>query len=73
MIAELFLTAVITCSTGQATCSAYEMADHTRVEVCGILSESSEGRVNPDAVRQFEGRLDGTDYVVTIRPFCKVY
>jgi hypothetical protein len=49
------------------------MGDHTRVEVCGILTESSEGRVSPDASRQFEGTLDGEQYVVTIRPFCKVY
>jgi hypothetical protein len=73
MLAEMFLTAVITCSTGQATCSSYEMDDHTRVEVCGILTESSEGRVSPDAVRQFSATLDGEQYVVTIRPFCKVY
>lgn len=73
MLAEFFLTALITCSSGQASCSSYELEDHVRVDICGILTDESRGRVSPDAVRTFEAVLNGTDHIVTIRPYCEVY
>mgnify|MGYP006285710395 CR=1 FL=1 len=73
MLAEFFLTALITCSTGQATCSFYEMTDHTRVEVCGILTEDARDRVSPDATRTFEAYLADEKYIVSIHPFCEAY
>lgn len=73
MPAELFLTAVITCSTGQAMCSSYELEDYTMVSVCGVLSEDARDKVDDDSVRRFEGILDGTTYRVEIRPFCEAY
>lgn len=73
MLAEFFLTALITCSTGQALCSSYEMDDHIRVEVCGILTEEARERVSADSTRRFEATLDGETYIVSIHPFCEVY
>ena len=73
MITELLLTALITCSTGQATCTSYETPDHTRVDVCGILPDEKRESIPPGASRSFTGTLDGEAYVVTISPFCEVY
>ena len=73
MITELFLTAVITCSTGQAICSSYETEDSIRVSVCGILTDDAKGDVPSDSERIFQATLDGKIYMVSIRPFCEVY
>lgn len=73
MITELFLTAVITCSTGQAMCSSYEFEDYTLVSVCGVLSDDAKDKVDTNSVRTFKGILDGTEYRVEISPFCEAY
>ena len=39
MLEQLFLTAIITCSTGHAVCNSYELEEFTRVEVCGVVPE----------------------------------
>jgi len=72
MITELFLTAVITCSTGQAACSSYEVGDMTYVNVCGVISTTkpadSEEKYEP---REFDASIDGKPYTLTIAPYCE--
>jgi len=72
MITELFLTAVITCSTGQAACSSYEVDDMTYVNVCGVISTTKPA----DSDKQYEPRtfdvtLDDKPYTLMIAPYCE--
>jgi len=73
MLEQLFLTAIITCSTGQAVCNSYELEEFTRVEVCGVVPEDQRDQVGHNEPRVFRGVLDGKMHVVSIRPFCEVY
>lgn len=72
MITELFLAAVITCSTGQAICSSYEIDDMTYVNVCGIISTSKPSdNTNVYEPREFDVTLDNNEYTLVIEPFCE--
>ena len=64
MIAELLLTAVVFCSTGEATCTSYTLDEYTLVHVCDIAPEH-EGRQ-----RKVRGFINGEAYVVTIDAKC---
>jgi len=72
MVTELFLTAVITCSTGQAACSSYEVGDTTHVNVCGVISTTkpfdADEKYEP---REFDVTLDDKSYTLTIAPYCE--
>lgn len=68
---QLFLTALITCSTGQAACTSYDTPDTTFVSVCDVLHERYREEYQGVAPRIFEVELDGRRHVVLISPFCK--
>lgn len=64
MIAELLLTAVVMCSTGEATCTSYDLDQYTLVHVCGIAPELG------DSQKKVRGFINGHPYVVTIDARC---
>ena len=72
MLEQLFLTAIITCSTGQAACSSYEVGDMTYVNVCGVISTTkpfdADKKYEP---REFDVTLDDRPYTLTIAPYCE--
>lgn len=64
MMTELLLTAVVFCSTGDATCNSYELDEYTLVHVCDIAPEEEGSQ------RKIRGFIDGKAYVVTIDAKC---
>ena len=68
---ELFLTALITCSTGQATCSAYEVNNITYVSVCGVVPNELREDFLDVPPRVFEADFDGDWHHITISPLCE--
>jgi len=71
MLTELFLTGMILCSTGHATCSSFDAGDYTQVNICGIVPDSYSGDLTADDVRRIEANIDGKEYLVEIRPLCQ--
>lgn len=71
MAAELFLTALITCTTGQALCTYHDLNTHKLVRVCGVLQDYHRESVSPDVNRSFRVDYEGEIYVVSISPFCE--
>jgi len=71
MTTELFLTAMILCSTGHATCSSFDAGDYTQVNICGILPDNYSGELTADDVRRVSANIDGKQYEVAIRPLCQ--
>ena len=67
---ELFLTAVIACSTGQATCSSYDVGDKTYVSVCDVIHEKYKEDFGETGLKVYEANIDGQDYELTITAFC---
>jgi len=60
---ELLLAALVTCSTGQATCTAVETETYTQINVCDISPEIT-------GQQQFEVLFDGDLLVVTLKARC---
>jgi len=71
MTIELFLTAIIACSTGQATCSSYDIGDMTYVSVCDVVHERYKDDFDGDDERTFKANIDGDDYELKISAFCE--
>ena len=71
MLTELFLTAMVLCSTEHATCSSFDAGEYTQVNICGILPDDYSGDLDADNVRRVEANIDGNEYLVEIRPLCQ--
>jgi len=71
MTTELFLTAMILCSTEHATCSSFDAGEYTQVNICGILPDNYSGELTADDVRRVSANIDGKQYEVAIRPLCQ--
>ena len=71
MMTELFLTAMIMCSTEHATCSSFNAGGYTQVNICGIIADNHSSEFDADDVRRVEAIIDGKNYKVAIRPFCQ--
>ena len=71
MLTELFLTSLIACTTGTATCSSYQTNDVTYVSVCGVVHEKYKEEFGETEAREFEAEIDGIMYDLTILPFCE--
>jgi len=71
MMTELFLTAMILCSTEHATCSSFDAGEYTQVNICGIVPDNYSGDLTADDVRQVEANIDGNEYFIEIRPICQ--
>jgi hypothetical protein len=71
MATQLFLTALIACSTGQATCDSYSVADITYVNVCGVVPIEQKERLGSLPPRKFDATVDGQEYVLTLNAFCE--
>jgi len=71
MLTELFLTGMILCSTGHATCSSFDTGEYAQVNICGILPDDYSGDLTAADVRRIEANIDGKEYLVEIRPLCQ--
>jgi len=71
MLTELFLTAMILCSTEHATCSSFDAGEYTQVNICGIMPDNYSGDLNASDVRRVEANIDGDEYQIEIRPLCQ--
>lgn len=60
---DILVAAVIACSTGQATCTAYELEDYTLVHVCDIAPEET-------GQKKLRATVDGQHFVITLDAQC---
>lgn len=62
----IVLAALLTCTTGQAECTAIESKDAVMIYVCGVEPESAGAEP-----AKLKARLHGETYKITITPDCE--